>query len=76
MAFVWHPGVDCAIPATNKAVRANGDATFAGWPSSQEVEAQVAAWFDAETFEEERAARWSCNLYPPRRSPDGFQPFL
>jgi peptide/nickel transport system substrate-binding protein len=56
MALVWHPGIDCAIPATNKAVRANGDATFAGWPSNREVEAQVAAWFDAETFEEERAA--------------------
>ena len=30
MFFVWHPGVDCAIPGTNKAVRANGDQTFSG----------------------------------------------
>jgi len=51
-----HPGVDCAIPATNKAVRANGDEAFFGWPSSNEVEVGVATWFDAKTFEDERAA--------------------
>jgi peptide/nickel transport system substrate-binding protein len=56
MLLTWHPGVDCAIPGTNKAVRANGDQAFGGWPSNREVEAQFAAWFDAETFEEERAA--------------------
>jgi len=52
----WHFGVDCANPATNKAVRANGDEAFFGWPSSREVEAEVAAWFDAKTLDEEKMA--------------------
>jgi peptide/nickel transport system substrate-binding protein len=51
-----HPGVDCANPATNKAVRAYGDEAFFGWPSSREVEAEVAAWFDAKTIDEEKMA--------------------
>jgi peptide/nickel transport system substrate-binding protein len=50
----WHGGVDCANPATHKAVRANGDEAFFGWPSSREVEAEVAAWFDAKTPNEEK----------------------
>jgi len=49
-----HAGVDCANPATNKAVRANGDEAFFGWPNSKEVEAEVAAWFDAKTPDEEK----------------------
>jgi peptide/nickel transport system substrate-binding protein len=52
----WHAGVDCANPATNKAVRANGHEAFFGWPSSREVEAEVAAWFDAKTPDEEKMA--------------------
>ena len=51
-----HVGVDCANPATNKAVRATGDEAFFGWPSSREVEAEVAAWFDAKTLDEEKMA--------------------
>jgi peptide/nickel transport system substrate-binding protein len=54
--FTWHPGADCTNPATNKAARANGDEAFFGWPSSQEVEAEVAAWFDAKTLAEEKTA--------------------
>jgi hypothetical protein len=49
-----HPGVDCANPATNKAARANGDQALFGWPSNREVEAQVSAWFDAKTLDEEK----------------------
>jgi hypothetical protein len=56
MALTGHPGIDYAIPATNKPVRANGEEALTGWPSNREVEAEVAAWFDAETFEEEMAA--------------------
>jgi peptide/nickel transport system substrate-binding protein len=51
-----HVGVDCANPATNKAVRATGDEAFFGWPSSREVEAEVAACFDAKTLDEEKMA--------------------
>jgi peptide/nickel transport system substrate-binding protein len=43
-------------PATNKAIRANGDDAFFGWPNSPQVEAEVAAWFDAKTLVEEKAA--------------------
>jgi peptide/nickel transport system substrate-binding protein len=51
----WHAGVDCASPATNKYIRANGDNAFFGWPSSPQIEAEVAAWFDAKTLDEEKA---------------------
>ncbi len=55
-SITGHAGVDCANPATNKAVRANGDEAFFGWPNSREVEAEVAAWFDAKTLDEEKMA--------------------
>ena len=48
-----HGGVDCTNPATNKAVRANGDEALFGWPNSLNVEAEIAAWFDAKTLDEE-----------------------
>jgi peptide/nickel transport system substrate-binding protein len=53
---MFPPGADCSSPATNKAVRANGNGAFFGWPNNPEVEAEVAAWFDAKTFDEEKAA--------------------
>jgi peptide/nickel transport system substrate-binding protein len=56
MVHINHPGADCATPATNKAVRATGDGAFFGWPNSEQVEAEVAAWFEANTFEAEKAA--------------------
>jgi peptide/nickel transport system substrate-binding protein len=43
-------------PATNKAVRANGNDAFFGWPNIPAVEAEVAAWFDAKRFDEGKAA--------------------
>jgi peptide/nickel transport system substrate-binding protein len=55
----WHmyhtsyAGVDCVDP-TNKFIRANGEIVATGWPSSQEVESEVSAWFDAKTAEEEK----------------------
>jgi peptide/nickel transport system substrate-binding protein len=51
---VDHPGADCTNPATNKAVRANGDNAGFGWPDSPQVEAEVTAWFDAKTLDEEK----------------------
>jgi peptide/nickel transport system substrate-binding protein len=56
MLHVDHAGVDCVSPATNKAVRANGDKAFFGWPNSPQVEAEGTAWFDAEALDEEKAA--------------------
>jgi peptide/nickel transport system substrate-binding protein len=51
----WHAGADCASPATNKYIRANGGNAFFGWPSDAEIEAGVAAWFEAKGVEEEKA---------------------
>jgi peptide/nickel transport system substrate-binding protein len=57
----WHMyhtslyGVDCADP-TNKFLRADGTGTANGWPNSPLVEAEIAAWFEAETSENETAA--------------------
>jgi peptide/nickel transport system substrate-binding protein len=54
MHHTSHPGADCTNPATNKAVRANGNDAVFGWPTSREVEAEVTAWFDAKTLDEEK----------------------
>jgi peptide/nickel transport system substrate-binding protein len=51
---VWSAGVDWTNPATNKFVRANGNDAWFGWPTSPPIEAEVAAWFDAKSFDEEK----------------------
>ncbi len=48
-------GVDCIDP-TNQFIRATGDVRANGWPSSPQIEAEVAAWYDAKTLEDEKAA--------------------
>jgi peptide/nickel transport system substrate-binding protein len=48
-------GVDCVAP-TNKFLRADGKLAVSGSPKSQAVEAEVAAWFDATTIDEEKSA--------------------
>jgi hypothetical protein len=35
-------------------VSSNGDEAWFGWPTSPQVEAEVAAWFDAKSFDEEK----------------------
>ena len=50
----WSAGADWTNPATNKHVRANGDDAWFGWPKSPQVEAEVAAWFEAKTLDEEK----------------------
>jgi peptide/nickel transport system substrate-binding protein len=47
-------GVDCADPS-NAWLRANGDKAMFGWPTIPEVEAEIAAWYDAKLFDEEKA---------------------
>ena len=37
-------------------IRANGDKAWFGWPNSHAVETEVAAWFDAKSLDEEKAA--------------------
>jgi len=56
MFHTWHAGADCVSPAVAIGVRASGDNGWFGWPNSPEVEAQVAAWYEAKTLDEEKAA--------------------
>ena len=52
----WHAGADCVNPGVYNAVRANGDKAWFGWPTSDPVEKEVNAWFDAKSLNEEKAA--------------------
>jgi len=56
MFHTWHAGADCVNPAVSIGVRASGDKAWFGWPDAPEVEAQVAAWYEAKTLDEEKAA--------------------
>jgi peptide/nickel transport system substrate-binding protein len=47
--------VDCADP-TCKVLRAHGDKAFFGWPNIPALEAEIASWYDARNFAEEKAA--------------------
>jgi hypothetical protein len=48
----WY-GVDCVDP-TSRIIRANGDKAFFGWPNIPQVEAEIAAWYEAKTIDEEK----------------------
>ncbi|MFI4996578.1 MAG: ABC transporter substrate-binding protein [Hyphomicrobiales bacterium] len=54
-------GTDCTNPATYPQIRANGDAAWFGWPNIPQVEAEVAAWFEAKSLDEEKAAAMRLN---------------
>src|SRR5438132_13984589 len=56
MFHTWHTGAGSVNPASNFQLRANGDGAWFGWPKSDAVEAEVAAWFAAKGLEEEQAA--------------------
>ena len=51
-----HAGADCVNPAVYNAVRGTGDKAWFGWPTSEAVEKEVTAWFDAKNLDEEKAA--------------------
>jgi peptide/nickel transport system substrate-binding protein len=55
MFHTWHAGADCINPAPYTAIRANGEKAWFGWPENAEVEAQVAAWFEAKDLAGEKA---------------------
>jgi peptide/nickel transport system substrate-binding protein len=50
----YFAGVDCVDPSC-RILRANGERAFFGWPSSPQIEAEAAAWFDATTPDQEQA---------------------
>jgi peptide/nickel transport system substrate-binding protein len=56
MFHTWHAGADCMNPAVYIAIRGTGDKAWFGWPKSEKVEAEVAAWFVAKNLDEEKAA--------------------
>jgi peptide/nickel transport system substrate-binding protein len=52
----WHAGADCVNPAPYIALDASGDTAWFGWPKSDAVQEQIAAWFSAPDFAAEKAA--------------------
>jgi len=50
----WNAGALDIDPAAYTLLRANGENAFPGWPNSPQVEAEIAAWFDAKTLDEEK----------------------
>jgi peptide/nickel transport system substrate-binding protein len=56
MFHTWHAGADCINPAAYNAIRANGDKAWFGWPTSEPVEKEVLAWFEAKNLDEEKTA--------------------
>jgi peptide/nickel transport system substrate-binding protein len=44
-----------------KDLRAHGDKAFSGWPNIPAVEAEIASWYDARSFQEEKAAAGRIN---------------
>jgi peptide/nickel transport system substrate-binding protein len=56
MFHTWFAGADTINPAPYQAVRANGDRAWFGWPDIPAVEAEVTAWFEAKSLDEEKAA--------------------
>jgi peptide/nickel transport system substrate-binding protein len=55
MFHTFHNGASCVNPGYTP-IRANGDQAWFGWPNIPQVETEVAAWYDARTLEEEKAA--------------------
>jgi peptide/nickel transport system substrate-binding protein len=54
---VWHTwlaGAACADPAAYNLLRANPDTGIPGWANSPLVEAEIAAWYEAKTLDDEK----------------------
>jgi peptide/nickel transport system substrate-binding protein len=56
MFHTWHAGAVCVDPSSYTAIRANGDRAWFGWPTSEKVEAEIAAWYEAASLDQEKAA--------------------
>jgi peptide/nickel transport system substrate-binding protein len=55
MFHTFHNGASTVNPGYI-GIRANGDNAWFGWPNIPEVETEVAAWYEATTLDEEKAA--------------------
>jgi peptide/nickel transport system substrate-binding protein len=56
MFHTWHAGAVCVDPSSYTAIRANGDKAWFGWPTSEKVEAEITAWYEAANLDQEKAA--------------------
>ncbi|MFC0410468.1 ABC transporter substrate-binding protein [Roseomonas elaeocarpi] len=54
--FSWHSGVDCINPAPYKGIDASGDGAWFGWPKSDEVQGDIANWYEAPDLAAEKKA--------------------
>jgi peptide/nickel transport system substrate-binding protein len=55
MFHTFHNGASTVNPGYI-GIRANGDNAWFGWPNIPEVETEIAAWYEATTLDEEKAA--------------------
>jgi peptide/nickel transport system substrate-binding protein len=53
MFVTTYYGVDCADP-TNRFLRANGNEVTNGWANNPQIEAEIAAWYDATSLDQEK----------------------
>ena len=53
MFVTIYSGVDCADP-TNRLLRANGNESWNGWAHNPQIEAEIAAWYNATSLDEEK----------------------
>jgi peptide/nickel transport system substrate-binding protein len=52
---VFNPyGIDCADPS-NRFIRSNGNEATNGWANNPQIEAEIAAWYNATSLDEERS---------------------
>ena len=56
MFHTWHSGADCINPAESIGDSRNGDTAWFGWPNISAGRSRDAAWYDAKTLDEEKAA--------------------
>ncbi|WP_158744142.1 ABC transporter substrate-binding protein [Acidisphaera sp. L21] len=59
--FTWSPGATTINPAGYSALDAGGDTAWFGWPKSDEVQADIATWYDAPDEKAQQAAMDATN---------------
>jgi peptide/nickel transport system substrate-binding protein len=52
----WHAGADCINPAPYTALDSSGQTAWFGWPKSDEVQKDIAEWYDAPDAAAEKKA--------------------
>ncbi len=60
--LTWIAGAEAANPAGHKFLDCSGATASSGWPDSPEVQKDLAAWFNATTAADEKAAATQANV--------------